>query len=117
MMCLTRILGFSELQGSWNTACTERRYSLRRAGADFLWIVRPLNLISPSVGSSIIRTILAVVLLPQPDSPTTPRVSPCRRPKEMPSTALSWPKILVTIIPLVTGKYFLRPATSRTISY
>ena len=81
------------------------------------WIMRPILLpqtllISPSVSwskSSPSRTILPETMipggigtrriidsivtdLPEPDSPTIPRVSPFRRVKLIPSTALTVPK-------------------------
>ena len=107
MISLTRMRGFSELHGSWNTACTELRYDFLAAAVE-LWTSWPSKRIDPSVGSSSISIIFAVVLLPQPDSPTTPRVSPARSSKEMSSTALMWPVTLEINSPLVTGNHFLR---------
>src|SRR6266540_6567221 len=71
----------------------------------------PSKRITPAVGSSNRRSIFAVVVLPQPDSPTRLKVSPGGTTKEMPSTDLtqlragrkgSRPRI---------GKYFLRSDT------
>src|SRR5580692_2080418 len=45
----------------------------------------------PSVGVSRPSTSLAVVVLPQPDSPTTPRVCPLSMANETPSTARTVP--------------------------
>src|SRR5688500_15378815 len=45
-----------------------------------------------------------VVVLPQPDSPTRPSVSPARISKEMSSTALTWPRVLENRMPLVKAK-------------
>ena len=47
----------------------------------------------------------AVTVLPQPDSPTSPRVSPGARSKLTPATALTWPR--------ATAKWTVR---SRTLS-
>jgi hypothetical protein len=56
----------------------------------------------------------AIVDLPQPDSPTTPRVSPSRTVKETPSTALTAPTCFWKTIPRVTGKCFFRSSTTRS---
>jgi hypothetical protein len=42
-------------------------------------------------GSTMRRIERAVTLLPQPDSPTTPRVCPGRMANDAPSTALTTP--------------------------
>ena len=47
----------------------------------------PLNQISPELGSISRRMQRPVVDLPQPDSPTRPRVSPLPMSKLTPSTA------------------------------
>src|SRR5712691_2847655 len=65
----------------------------------------------PAVGASAARMSFAVVVLPQPDSPTRPRVSPVLIVKLTPSTALTQPRLLPRREP-PTGKYFLRPRTS-----
>jgi hypothetical protein len=44
-----------------------------------------------------------VVVLPQPDSPTSPTVSPGRIAKEMSSTALMWPSVRVNRMPRVSA--------------
>ena len=51
---------------------------------------------------------LAVVVLPQPDSPTMASVSPWRIEKLMPSTAFTQPTTFVQSMPSVTGKCFFR---------
>src|SRR5262245_30074786 len=50
----------------------------------------------------------AVVLFPQPDSPTRANVSPGAIEKLMSSTACTQPTVLIRISPRVTGKCFLR---------
>src|SRR5690554_651986 len=61
-------------------------------------------------------TVRAAVDLPQPDSPTRPSVSPRRRSKLMPSTALTSPTWRRNTTPWRSGKYFLRSRTSRMFS-
>src|ERR687886_2471407 len=48
--------------------------------------------------------------LPQPDSPTSPSVSPFWIERSTPSTARTWPP--VPRRPAPAGKYFFRPRTS-----
>ena len=50
---------------------------------------------------------LPVVDLPQPDSPTIPRVSPFLTSKDTPSTAFTLPIVLEKNPPFI-GKYFFR---------
>src|SRR2546427_5010622 len=59
----------------------------------------------PEVGRSRSRKSLARVVLPDPDSPTMPRVSPSATCTLTPSRAL--------IDPRVTGKYFVRSMPCR----
>ena len=62
----------------------------------------------PPVGSSSPSTSLAVVVLPQPDSPTTPSVCPLSIANEMSSTARTTPR-LPPKIPRLAWKCLLRP--------
>ena len=67
--------GFSELYGSWKIICASRRSgtsSLRLR----LVMSRPASSIEPAVGSSSRSIARPAVDLPQPHSPTSPRVSP-----------------------------------------
>ena len=48
---------------------------------------RPRKLIRPSSASTIRMTVWAVVVLPQPDSPTSASISPGPTLKSTPSTA------------------------------
>src|SRR5438093_1577296 len=112
MMSPTRMRGLSELNGSWNTTCTARRYAMRSAPLR-LAMSRPSNLIVPEVGVSWRRISLEVVVFPQPDSPMSPSVSPAPMARSMPSTAftsLAGPPSSVRR----TGKCFVRARTSRT---
>src|SRR3990167_11339145 len=70
----------------------------------------------PEVMSSIFRTASPVVLLPQPDSPTRPSVSPLLTLNDTPSTAFTLPTCRRTTAPAITGKWTLRSRTSRTVS-
>ena len=58
----------------------------------------------------------AIVDLPQPDSPTTPSVSPWRTVNETSSTACTAPTCFWKTIPRVTGKYFFRFSTTSSSS-
>ena len=72
-----------------------------------------LNKISPPVGSYARMMDRAVVLFPQPLSPTKLSVSPSRMSKLMPSTALTVPTVLRKN-PRLIGKCLTRPRTSRS---
>src|ERR1700680_5067903 len=56
------------------------------------------------------------VVLPQPDSPTSPSVSPLRISKLTSSTALTSATLRWKRMPEVTGKYILTPRTSTRFS-
>src|SRR5215469_9985579 len=71
-------------------------------------------MISPAVGRSSRRMQRPVVVLPQPLSPTSPKVSPRRTVKSMPSTAFTSPTFRLTTTPSVTGKCICSPLTSRS---
>lgn len=99
--------GSSELYGSWKTNCILRR----SAFMSFMFVTSaPSKTIRPAVGSIRRNKVRPVVVLPQPDSPTSPRFCPRPSSKETPSTAL-------TTGPLEDrdrrpkGKYFLSPST------
>src|SRR3990167_8005212 len=72
---------------------------------------------SPSVGSIRRRIKRPVVDLPQPDSPTIPKVSPSRTKRSSPSTALTAPTCLEKRMPRLIGKCFLRPLTSNSTGF
>ena len=95
--------GLSEEYGSWKTICTSRRsgFSARRAQVRD---VRAVEADVPLVGSSSRTIRRAVVVLPQPVSPTMPSVSPRRTSKETPSTACTAPTCLRNTKPRVSGK-------------
>ena len=64
--------------------------------------------ISPAVGSMARRMQRAVVVLPQPLSPTRPSVSPSSMWKSTPSTARTWPTVRFRK-PFRIGKSFCSP--------
>src|SRR5215470_1766424 len=108
----TRMRGLSDAYGSWNTACTERRYA-RRLPPSRAWRSCPSKRMMPPVGRSSISTIFAVVVLPQPDSPTTPSVLPVSIENEMSSTARTTATSRESR-PRLTGKCLTRFLASRT---
>ncbi len=67
--------GLSEAYGSWKIICIRRRNG-RIAACDACEMSWPSNAMRPAVGSSSRITSRASVDLPQPDSPTSPTVSP-----------------------------------------
>src|SRR5438105_14069739 len=70
----------------------------------------------PEVGSSSLTSSRAVVLLPQPVSPTIPSVSPGLTENETPSTALTAPVRRCKMMPWVIGKCLTRSRTSSRAS-
>ncbi len=101
-MSPTVILGLREVYGSWKTIWMLRRTALR-ALPDSPVMSSPLNRIEPAVGRSRWHSIFATVDLPQPDSPTMPRVSPLARVKSTPSTAFTAPICFLKRIPRISG--------------
>ena len=74
--------------GSWNTIWMRLRSgSLANCLAGIAPMSSPSNMMTPSVLSISRITIVEVVDLPQPDSPTRPTLSPRSTAKLMPSTA------------------------------
>src|SRR5215475_5948271 len=76
----------------------------------------PRNRIDPAVGFSSIRIIFIVVVLPHPDSPTRPTVSPAPIEYETPSTAFTSPTGFWKMRPFMTGKCFFRSRISSNVS-
>src|SRR5215470_12315113 len=60
---------------------------------------------TPALGVSCRRISLAVVVLPEPESPMTPRVSPGSTVKSTPSTALTHARRRRGNTPTTLGKY------------
>ena len=66
---------------------------------------RPSKMIRPSVGSISLMIVRPSVVLPQPDSPTMPSVSPFRTERSTPETASTCPTVCLKI-PALIGKCF-----------
>ena len=96
-------LGFEFTQ----TVSFEKRNSLRKS---FTQAVFHFNSIDPLVSSSRRRFQLPTVLFPQPDSPTSPKVSLSWKEKEIPSTAITQATIYRIPLPC-KGKCFTRSCT------
>ena len=75
MICDTRLRGFSEANGSWKTICSSPRIG-RSSRCDAAVMSRPSKRIVPPVGFSSRMSVRDSVVFPQPDSPTSPSVSP-----------------------------------------
>ena len=76
MMSPTVIRGFSEAYGSWKITWISRRTSRHLPPPDRVKMSRPRYQAWPPVAFSRRRMVRALVVLPQPDSPTRPSVSP-----------------------------------------
>src|SRR3712207_961665 len=111
----TRLRAFSDAYGSWKIIISSRRIG-RISARERCVMSRPWKTIRPSVGSRRRITQRAIVDLPQPDSPTTPSVSPLRTLKLTPSTAFTAATCFWKTIPRVTGKCFFRFSTTRSSS-
>ena len=106
----TRSTGFSVIIGSWKIIAMSRPRSWRQRAGVAPRSSSPLKRMLPSTmrpGSSS-RPISEkpVMLLPEPDSPTRPRISPAARCRSTPSTART--------TPLRVKKCVFRPRTSST---
>src|SRR2546423_6040366 len=111
----TRLRGFSDAYGSWKIIIISRRNG-RISPRESLVMSCPRNWIEPPVGSSSFMMQRAIVDLPQPDSPTTPSVSPSRIANDTPSTAFTDATSFWKTIPRVTGKYFCKSCTTSSSS-
>src|SRR3954471_2808560 len=86
--------GFSEVMGSWNTNPISRPRIRRSCDGVAPRRSRPSNLARPvtcAVSGSSCSSDIALTLLPQPDSPTTPSTSRFSSENESPSTAWTVP--------------------------
>ena len=110
MIELTVMRGSSEPYGSWKMICIRRRY-LRSSSVLRLNRSTPSKRTVPLVASRSRIIARPIVLLPQPDSPTSPSVSPRRTSTVTPSTALTEP-LTVLKMPARIGKWTLRSLTS-----
>ena len=108
MIWPTRRRGFSEANGSWNTICICAAQRLHLLAARPWSRPAPRNLIVPSV-ESISRMIARdMVVFPQPDSPTSPSVSPSLMEKVTSFTAWTRATSRSKRIPSLIGKKSLR---------
>ena len=89
MMSPTRQRGLREANGSWKIICMRRRTARRAARSRVLARSTPSISTCPRLGSSSPTTMRASVDFPEPDSPTSPNVSPRSIAKSRPSTAAS----------------------------
>src|SRR5260221_9043359 len=103
--------GSREAKGSWKIIAISRRVRRIAAGPrrSTSW---PLKSTSPAVGSTRRRMDRPSVDLPQPDSPTSPSVSPWRIARSTPSTALTRATVRPRM-PERTGNQVRSPRTSR----
>src|SRR6266700_468372 len=100
--------GFSDKYGSWKMIW--RSWRIGRSAPPLRWVMsRPSKTIFPPVGSSSRTTARPVVVLPQPDSPTRPSVSPGATVKSTPSTARTTPPERNSLPR--TGKCLASPST------
>ena len=121
MISPTGIRGFSEENGSWKIIwmCGRRARSARPFRRSTRTGCPPptRNRISPRVGVSARRTRRAVVVFPQPLSPTRPSVAPLAMSKLTPSTATTvptWRRASPANQGWKRGKCFVRSRTSRS---
>ena len=80
------VRGSSDAYGSWKMICIRRRYGLRLLLLSRVMSV-PSNTMVPDVGSISRSSRRPTVVLPDPDSPTRPSVSPRRTSNDTPDTA------------------------------
>ena len=107
-MSLTLRRGLREEIGSWKIICIRVRIRRISSPERFVRSV-PSKTTLPAAACSSCMTARPVVDLPQPDSPTRPRVSPSRTSKLMPETA--W-----TFCPPAAGNSTTRSSTVRIMS-
>src|SRR5438270_840453 len=101
--------GSSDAYGSWKIIAMSRRSTRSRSPLLFV-LSSPLNVTVPAVGSMGLTTVRPSVVLPDPDSPTSPSVSPALVSMSTPSTAWTCP-VVRCINPDATGNQTLRSLT------
>ena len=107
----TVIRGLSDAYGSWKTIWMSRRTGRICLRLNFV-MSAPLKMIWPLVGSTSLMIVRPSVVFPQPDSPTTPSVSPRVTVRSTPSTARTWPTVCLRT-PALIGKCLTRPSIRR----
>ena len=94
-ICLPTVkTGFSEVMGSWNTMEMSRPRISRSCRGLSVSSSRPSSRTEPDTLAPCgcrPKTDSAVIVLPQPDSPTMAKTSPCRIRNDRPSTARTGP--------------------------
>ena len=98
-ICCTVMRGFNDENGSWKIICISRRSGTSSFSLSECKLVQPfaeLNLTLPASGSMARNMQRARVVLPEPDSPTTPKVSARAKSNETRSTAATSPKNLLS---------------------
>lgn len=104
----TFIAGFNDAYGSWKMICIRFLYSFSSLSFK-LAMSFPSNKTLPEVTSCKRMMLLPVVDFPQPDSPTSPNVSPFLIVKLRSSTAFNC-SVFLPNGPFLIGKYFLSSA-------
>ncbi len=84
--CPTVMAGFSDALGSWKTIAISRR-SGRKPFSGRPTSSWPFQRTEPNVAGTSPRIVRPSDVLPEPDSPTRPKISPRRTSNETPSTA------------------------------
>ncbi len=105
--------GSSEAYGSWNTICISRRRR-RRSPLPIVVSSVPLNFTDPPLGTMSCRTQRPTVDLPEPDSPTRPRVWPAPIENDTSDTACTVPFTVRTPFEVRTLKFLTRCSTVST---
>ncbi len=90
-----RITGFSDAIGSWKIIAISAPRTRCSSASEAPMSSVPLYVAVPpkrAFGERVSpSSVIAVTDLPQPDSPTTARISPARRSNDTPSTACTTP--------------------------
>src|ERR1035441_4822260 len=110
----TRILGSSDEYGSWNISCRSRR-CFRSSPPPRPEMSCSPSSTDPEFGRSSATTSRPMVVLPQPDSPTRPNVSPAVTVNETSDTACTRPAVRAVNGPDVTGNSLTRSRTSSRV--
>ena len=107
--------GLSDETGSWKMICISR-LSARSSDVPIDLTSRPSNVISPDVGSMRRSSVRPVVVFPQPDSPTTPSVSPRATSNDTSFTACTAPTSRAKIPFLMGNDFFEIPDGDERLS-
>jgi hypothetical protein len=112
----TRMTGLSAFIALWNTIDTLRQRYLRSCSVLLPTRSSPSKRMLPPTmragGRRICMIAFATVLLPQPDSPASPRISPVPIVRSMPSTARTRP--YSTSRPFTSSSVFVATVLTRS---